>query len=148
MAKEDLITTAMLTEEERKAMATRAGIASGESRKKKKIFKEAISNILELPATDKMLKQIQNAFDIGKGTKLTLKEAMVYAQTIKAIANKDTQAFNALVDRVDGRAVQEELKPSVSLNIFKIASDVTNETLKKLVDVTPVVKKNKIEELI
>ncbi len=92
--------------EEAKNNGKKGGKASGEARRKKKIFKEAITQILDLPAPDKMVRVIQEVFNITKHTKITLKEAMVFAQTIKAIKDMDTQAFNALVDRVDGKAIQ------------------------------------------
>lgn len=92
--------------EQARRLGSMGGKAAQETHKKKKIFKELITDILNQPATEKMTNQIQKAFEV-KGQNLTLKEAMVYAQTIKAISKQDTQAFNALVDRVDGKAVQE-----------------------------------------
>jgi len=103
----------------------KGGLASGIAKRKEKVFTKTITDILNRPATNKMLKMIQKTFEVTKDVKLTLKEAMVYAQTIKAINNKDTKAFNALVDRVDGKAVQEtELKGNLhTTGITKIIRD-------------------------
>ena len=105
MNEENLKSIGDRTASEQREITQKGGIASGIARGKKKLFREAMIDILELPANDKMLAMIQKAFSIGKNKQITLKEAMIYAQAIKAIKDKDTQAFNALVDRVDGKPV-------------------------------------------
>jgi len=108
--------------EKAQALGALGGKASGISKRKGKIFGELITKILNQPATAKMAAQIQKSFEV-KGEDLTLKEAMVYAQTIKAISKQDTQAFNALVDRVDGKAVQETDMNHSGLMTTKIIRD-------------------------
>ena len=95
-----------LTPDEAKSYGKMGGIASGEARRKNKVFGKLIEKILEQPVTSKMADNIKAAFSI-KGEDLTLKEAMIYAQTLKAISSEDTQAFNALIDRVDGKPIQQ-----------------------------------------
>lgn len=93
------------TEQARKLGAMGAK-KSLETKRKKKLFKQIINDIMDQPATKEMEKVIQKSFG-ANGVDLTLKEAMVYAQVVKAIKKQDTQAFNALVDRVDGKPVQD-----------------------------------------
>jgi hypothetical protein len=122
MAKEDLIPFTQRTEEEVKQMNIKGGIKSGEKRRKNKVFREAILAIIDLPAPQEMLEDIQEAFKIGKETTLTIKEAMIFAQALVAIRKGNTKAFLALVEQVDGKAAQslvgkdgESLFPDVIL---------------------------------
>lgn len=82
------------------------GKKSGEAKRKKKVFTETIKSILNQSITPGMAKMIQKNFG-EVGVNLTIKDAMVYAQTAKAIQKQDTQAFNAIVDRVDGKPIQD-----------------------------------------
>ena len=106
--------------------AKKGGKKKAENIKAKKLFKEAITDILDIPANDQMLKMIQNAFGI-KGENITLKEAMIYAQALKAISDKDTQAFNALVDRVEGKP-----KQSTELTVTEEIPLYDNEKMREI----------------
>jgi ribosome-interacting GTPase 1 len=110
MDKEQLIAMGVATQfksgKEAALNGAKGGIKSGESKRRTKLFNELIKNILEKPATAEMTQTLKDSFGV-QGQELTLKEAMVYAQTLKAISKQDTQAFTALVDRVDGKPVQE-----------------------------------------
>ena len=55
------------TSEEQARIAKEGGIASGEAKRASKLFKEAMTDILDLPITPAMLEMIQKAFNVGKG---------------------------------------------------------------------------------
>lgn len=93
------------TEQARK-LGSLGGKASQRVQKKNKMFKELILEILSQPATSKMCQQIQKSFEI-KGQDLTLREAMVYAQAIKAIYRQDTKAFEVLRDTVGEKPTEK-----------------------------------------
>lgn len=112
----------------------KGGKSSGKSKRKSKIFKEAITQILDSPTPDKMVREIQELFNLTKGIKITLKEAMIFAQILKAIRDGDTQAFNALVDRVDGKAIQSiETSEASTRELCIITQDRMNKE-KELLD--------------
>lgn len=79
------------TPEERRANATKAGIASGEARRRKKTLKEAMDLLLSLPVKDtKVKKQIA---DLGIDPDLVDNQmAMVIAQWRQAVKG-NTRAY-------------------------------------------------------
>ena len=54
----NLIPNSARTPEERRELAKRAGIASGEARRKKRDMRESMRKILDLPLTDKQIRQL------------------------------------------------------------------------------------------
>jgi len=126
------------SDQSREAAATngrKGGIQTGINKRKNKVFGKLIRKILDQPVTSKMADNIQAAFSI-KGEELTLKEAMIYAQTLKAISSEDTQAFNALIDRVDGKPIQQVETNNIS--DIKNTVVITDKELKEA--------KNKLSE--
>lgn len=84
-------------------------------KKKTKTFKKAIEEVWNLALTPNALSDknaklksfLQARIEMAKegDSVITLRQAMVFAQMYKAI-NGDTTAFNALLDRVEGKPVQ------------------------------------------
>lgn len=84
-----------MSEEERKAIASKGGIKSGEARRHNKTFKEAMQWALELPAikgnptVDKIAKRYPG---------LTNRDAMTIAMVAEAIQKQDVKAYIAARD--------------------------------------------------
>ncbi len=102
MAREDLIPQSERTKDEQKRIATMGGIASGESRRKKKEFKERLSIALEYltkvkssEANSEEEKQIIK--EIGYDTFIVLKE----------IEKRNLLAVDRFWDRLYGRPLQQ-----------------------------------------
>lgn len=102
MAKEDLIPFNKLTEQEQKELARKGGITSGESRRKKREFKERLSIALKYltkvkssEANSEEEKQIIK--EIGYDTFIVLKE----------IEKGNLTAIDRFWDRLYGRPLQQ-----------------------------------------
>lgn len=93
------------TREEHSRDSRKAGIASGEARRKRKAFKEQIDYFLSLPFPDMVDRNGNNMKDVFKNFGIDEEEidnqmAMVLSMW-KAVINKgDVQAFNSLRDTV------------------------------------------------
>lgn len=83
-------------------LGRKAGIASGHARAKQKTIKTLIKYILNENAKGKLVDQLRKELNI-KEKKLTYKEAIIFAQLFKAIKKGDTCAFNAIVERIEGK---------------------------------------------
>ena len=103
---ENLIPTTHFTEEEQREFAKKGAAASAESRRAKKQRKLILQDILELKANKKVATKIAEVYGID-ATDISLEAAMDFMQVTKAIQSKDTQAYNAVKDRVYGKPKQE-----------------------------------------
>tara|TARA_R110002020_G_scaffold13283_3_gene48086 strand:- start:2474 stop:2896 length:423 start_codon:yes stop_codon:yes gene_type:complete len=98
--------TSHLTEKEQREFAQKGGIASVEARRKKKQRKLILKDILELNLNEKVAAKIAKAYGVD-AKDISLEAAMDFMQVNKAIESKDTQAYNAVKDRVYGKPKQE-----------------------------------------
>jgi len=101
MAGEDnLIPFNERTEDEQREIAKQGGIASGEARRKKKLIKETIIEMLDMPLKKGELSEVETFGDAkSKRSNLTVQEAMVAALFKRALSG-DTFAFSALRDTI------------------------------------------------
>lgn len=127
---ENLIPIPHLTKAEQREIRQKGGIASVESRRKKKQRKLILKDILELTLNEKVASKIAKAYGVD-AKDISLEAAMDFMQVNKAIESKDTQAYNAVKDRVYGKPTQEikqhnthEQGSILTLNMVK-AKDVT-----------------------
>tara|TARA_R110002020_G_scaffold303642_2_gene519067 strand:+ start:2289 stop:2726 length:438 start_codon:yes stop_codon:yes gene_type:complete len=84
----------------------KGGINSGQTRRKKKQRKLILKDILELKLNEKVASKIAKAYGVD-AKDISLEAAMDFMQVNKAIESKDTQAYNAVKDRVYGKPKQE-----------------------------------------
>jgi len=127
---ENLIPTTHFTEKEQREFAKKGAVASAEVRRAKKQRKLILQEILELKLNEKVADKIAKAYGVD-AKDITLEAAMDFMQVNKAIESKDTQAYNAVKDRVYGKPTQEikqhnthEQGSVLTLNMVK-AKDVT-----------------------
>ncbi len=103
---ENLIPTTHFTEEEQREFAKKGAAASAEVRREKKKRKLILQDILELKLNEKVASKIAKAYGVD-AKDISLEVAMDFMQVNKAIESKDTQAYNAVKDRVYGKPKQE-----------------------------------------
>lgn len=101
---------------------------------KRKSFKKVAEEIWQLALTpnalsddNKQLKEyieqrVQRAKRDGQRY-ITLKQAMIFAQMYKAV-NGDTQAFNAVCDRVEGKPVQMNLNANKDFSYVDFINEI------------------------
>lgn len=109
---------------------------------------------------NEQIKEAMTAWDIKKDVAEYIKERMgmksegsdkIHAEEIidniisKAKTEDKPEWTNLLLNQIKEDKVQGG---GASSTVYNIAATVTNETLEKLINVTPVEKKTKIEELI
>ena len=118
------------TKSEARKISQQGGINSGKARRKKKQRKLILQEILELKLNEKVASKIAKAYGVD-AKDITLEAAMDFMQVNKAIESKDTQAYNAVKDRVYGKPKQEiqqhnthEQGSVLTLNMVK-SKDVT-----------------------
>lgn len=126
----NVIPTNKRTKAELRQMTQNGGIASGKARRAKKQRKLILQDILELKLNEKVASKIAKAYGLD-AKDITLEAAMDFMQVNKAIESKDTQAYNAVKDRVYGKPKQEiqqhnthEQGSVLTLNMVK-SKDVT-----------------------
>lgn len=91
----------LMTPEERSECGRKGGIASGEVKRKKKVLKERLEILLEMPmknGREADIEAIKN-FAALKGKNITVQDAMMIAQIQKALKG-DTQAAVFIRDTV------------------------------------------------
>jgi hypothetical protein len=127
---ENLIPNSERTPEELRKQTSKGGIESVKVRRAKKQRKLILQDILELKLNEKAASKIAKAYGLD-AKDITLESAMDFMQVNKAIESKDTQAYNAVKDRVYGKPKQEiqqhnthEQGSVLTLNMVK-SKDVT-----------------------
>jgi len=129
---ENLIPNSQRTPEELRNQTSKGGVASVKVRRAKKQRKLILKDILELNLNEneKVAAKIAKAYGVD-AKDITLEAAMDFMQVNKAIESKDTQAYNAVKDRVYGKPTQEikqhnahEQGSVLTLNMVK-SKDVT-----------------------
>lgn len=110
----------LMTPEERRECGKKGGIASGETKRKKKALKERLEILLEMPmkqGREADIEAIRN-FAALKGKNITVQDAMMLAQIQKALKG-DTQAAVFIRDTVGqnpATRVEMEVEPVVIVN--------------------------------
>jgi len=118
MSKEDIIQHQVRTAEEAQKLGALGGKKSGEVRRKKRDAKMLISALLESQAPETLKKGLQKLFPEIEPK--TIEECMNLSM-VKHVVKGNVQAYNALLDRVDGKPNQPfegEVK-NININIAK-----------------------------
>ena len=116
MAQQDLIPMSERTEEERKELATKAGIASGVARRKKRNMQQFAEIILGMAMKNgevHTVEDIQSIADL-KGKNLTVDQAIILKQVEKALKG-DLKSAEFVRDTSGQKPVEK-------------VADVTNDT--------------------
>lgn len=127
---DNLIKNEDLTPEERRESARRAGIASGEARRRKKTMRETLEAVLAMQVGDGKSTDIEaiTKFAQLKGKNITVQEAMIIAQTQKALKG-DLAALQFIRDTMGQ-------KPTDNMNVVTKTENpfegLTTEQLEKL----------------
>lgn len=114
MAQKDL--KPVRTKEEAKARGRAGGVKSGKVRKKKKQVKELLETLLKCKPSEEQKTKIQEAFpdvDIK-----TIEDVLNLSMINKGAAG-DVQAYNAVYDRVEGKA-QQKIEHSGEIGLAEI----------------------------
>ncbi len=101
MARKDLIPLNQRTKEEQKSIARKGGIKSGEARRKKKLLKETLEELLELPLYEKSLDELKSLEKLNQKN-ITVQQAIIIGQIQKALKG-DVQSFNAIKELLDDK---------------------------------------------
>ena len=128
MAKEDnLIPNSERTPKERKAMARKAGIASGKARREKKAMRETLDILLSMPMKDGEYADVGSiqSFAAIKGKNISVQEAILIAQVQKAMKG-DTKAAEYVRDTM-GEKPGESVEMTMNLPVFFEGEDELEE---------------------
>lgn len=122
----NLIQNRATTPSERRTNASKAGKASGASRRAKKEQKQVILNILSLPMKKGDISEIESLAD-AEGANLTVNEAIVIAQISKALKG-DTKAAQYIRDTagmntIDNKHLDLE-KKRLELEVIRLEQEI------------------------
>jgi hypothetical protein len=134
--RENLIPNSQRTPEELRRQTRKGGKVSGRTRRRQKQIREIIDTCLKMRAPGDIKEALEKKFGYNL-SKLNNKEAMTLSMLGKALVNSDHQAFNALLDRLDGKPMQKtetELGPETreAMADYNRLSDKELETAIKL----------------
>ena len=101
MNDENLIPTTMLTESERRALAIKAGKASGEARRRKKSMRENLLALLELPLKKGEIQGF-TSLEEASGKNVSVEDAILLTAVKKALKG-DMRAIEFLRDTSGNR---------------------------------------------
>ena len=108
---ENLVSLADRTTEERREIATKAGIASGKARREKKDRKQIASELLDLTVQGAGIDKIKKFFNM-KNVELTAYDTMFLSCMMKAMQKGDANALEKLL-KIAGEQFTELLDVSV-----------------------------------
>lgn len=108
---ENLVSLADRTTEERREIATKAGVASGKARREKRDRKQIASELLDLTVSGAGIDKIKKFFNI-KGKELTAYDTMFLSCMMKAMQKGDANALEKLL-KISGEQFTELLDVSV-----------------------------------
>lgn len=89
------------TKEEAKELSRKGGIKSGESRRKKKLLKETLEELLELPLYDKEIDELKSMQNLNQKN-ITVQQAIIIGQIQKALKG-DVASFNAIKELLEDK---------------------------------------------
>lgn len=112
MANEDNIKAYRFTSNQSREKAAEAGRkggkASGRSKRKKKAMREVLENLLQLPLTDSTRpEKLKSYVDFGKNKNVTIEEAILMAQIVKAVQKADTRAATFIRDTAGQKILKD-----------------------------------------
>ena len=124
---ENLIPQSERTKEEQREIARLGGIASGKARRRKKLMRESLEILCQLPAkggraTD--VESIKNFAEL-KGKNITVEQAMLIAQIKKALGG-DTRAIEFIRDTMGQKPVEEK-KVETNVNQTNLLADIVGQ---------------------
>ena len=108
---ENLVSLADRTTEERREIATKAGVASGKARREKRDRKQIASELLDLTVSGAGIDKIKKFFNL-KGKELTAYDTMFLSCMMKAMQKGDANALEKLL-KISGEQFAEVLDVSV-----------------------------------
>jgi hypothetical protein len=97
--KENLVSLGTRTTDEQRKIASSGGVASGESRRKRKALKDTMNLLLEMPVKDK--KQLTRAIKMGFAEADVDNSALVVMALFEKAISGDVPAIRELRDLVD-----------------------------------------------
>ena len=116
MSIDNLIPFSELTEEEQRALARKGGQASVKARREKKMMREIINTILEMPLKGDSRSKMVSAEEVSsfaklKGKNVDVQTGIVMAQVIKdRLGHMRRGLLAAGVSDVDGRDARRQLR--------------------------------------
>lgn len=130
MAKSDLIP--VKDPEEARKRGRNGGLASGKARREKKMMRETLEMLLSMPLYNKKMVDVDSIRSFGalKGKNVSVQEAMMMAQVMKAIKG-DTKAAEYVRDTIGQKPVENVAMSGEVNNPF---AELSTEELKKLVN--------------
>lgn len=130
MAKSDLIP--VKDPEEARKRGRNGGLASGKARREKKMMRETLEMLLSMPLYNKKMVDVESIRSFGalKGKNVSVQEAMMMAQVMKAIKG-DTKAAEYVRDTIGQKPVENVAMSGEVNNPF---AELSTEELKKLVN--------------
>lgn len=115
MSKEDLIPFTQRTEDEVKAMNAKGGRKSGETRRRKKLLRETIEEMLSRAAVDGKYKQQLMDLGIAK-KKPNNQDAIVGSMMLRALEGSE-RAFELLRDTLGEKPAEKVELNTIEINI-------------------------------
>lgn len=124
---DNLLKAEDLTSEELRERARKGGIASGKSRRDKKLMRETLSALLSMPLKDGQAIDIEEIKNLAalKGKNISVQEAIMLAQIQKAMKG-DTRAAEFVRDS-SGNKPKDDVSMSVNLPVFFEGEDDLEE---------------------
>lgn len=121
MAKSDLIP--VKDSEEARKRGRNGGIASGKTRREKKMMRETLEMLLTMPLNNKKMVDVDSIRSLAalKGKNVSVQEAMMMAQVMKAIKG-DTKAAEYVRDTIGQKPV-DNVEMSHELPVIFIGDD-------------------------
>lgn len=121
MAKSDLIP--VKDPEEARKRGRNGGLASGKARREKKMMRETLEMLLSMPLNNKKMVDVEDIRSFGalKGKNVSVQEAMMMAQVMKAIKG-DTKAAEYVRDTIGQKPV-DNVEMSHELPVIFIGDD-------------------------
>lgn len=110
--------TQFRTGEEQAKNAQKGGIASGKSRRRKKLLKDTVNMLLALPMKEGKLDKLTDLQSVN-GKNITVEEAMVLKQIQNAMKG-DLRAFESIISLTEQRnkAAEQSTIPETTDNTF------------------------------
>lgn len=86
----------------------KGGIASGVAKRKKKAMREVLEELLALPLNDlDAPEKVKSFLDFGKNKNVTIEQAVLMAQIVKAITKGDTKAAAFIRDTAGQKILRD-----------------------------------------
>lgn len=129
---------------------SKGGLQTVKNNKIRKTLAELGKAMMDSSVTPEQLKEVKTEFPSLSDEEVTNRVLMLRKQMQKAIIDGDTKAFEVIRDTIGEKPEPPTPQDKGGQTIYNIAiaTKVTNEALRKLINVTPVKMVKKIEDLI